>query len=264
MKALVINLDSSFERMAFQKNQLTRLKIPYERMSAICSDELDDLVYEKDAYSWQRPLRKVEVACFLSHMKCWQKIVDSRESALILEDDALLSSSVACILDKLEDISFDYMTLETRARKKYIGKERHPLIDGHAMAPMIQDKCGAAGYVMTPSGAKKALDHYERVGAAITDAFLAHLYDWRSYQLVPAAIIQIDCAEYYGVEVDHVTKSSIATREKPRIKGNVSFIRYKWRRMFGQVITGLCIISNFGAEKLDVGIRSEEFMTYGD
>ena len=39
-------------------------------------------------------MRKAEIATFLSHRKCWQKIIDDElDGALIIEDDVSLSTS---------------------------------------------------------------------------------------------------------------------------------------------------------------------------
>jgi glycosyl transferase, family 25 len=98
MKALVINLDSAKDRLEFQQEQLSDLGISYERISAVCVASLSNEDYEKDAYSWQRQLRRVEVACFRSHFAAWKRVKELGEPCLILEDDALLCHKTASLL----------------------------------------------------------------------------------------------------------------------------------------------------------------------
>ena len=77
MRALVINLARSCERMDFQTAQLAGLGIEFERVEAIDAVALDTDTYQTKAYDWERPLRDTEVACCLSHTKAWQIVVDS-------------------------------------------------------------------------------------------------------------------------------------------------------------------------------------------
>jgi glycosyl transferase, family 25 len=148
--------------------------------------------------------------------------------------------------------------LESRKRKKKLAHERVVVGFGYALAPMIQDRCGAAAYVLSPEGAEVLLKRYEDIGAGLTDAFIAHCYDWRAFQLVPAAIVQLDCAEFYGLSTGLTTKTSIANQPKPRTGGWRTRCRYKWRRFACQFLSGVRVMFRRG-ECIDVGVNNDDF-----
>lgn len=101
MLHLVINLDDSIERMESVAAKLSALNISFERVSAVNGRSLTDmeftnLVYPLDHFDskvrFTRQLTRGEVGCFLSHIKCWQKLLASDEDwALIMEDDIQIS-----------------------------------------------------------------------------------------------------------------------------------------------------------------------------
>lgn len=64
MQVLIINLARSTERLAFQQKQFARLGLSFQRLDAVSVDEISEEVYQRLGFGWQRPLRKVEVACF--------------------------------------------------------------------------------------------------------------------------------------------------------------------------------------------------------
>ena len=102
---------------------MERLGLKHSILSATSTEDLNDGIYEKHRYDWQRPLKNTEVACYYSHRRAWQCVLDNKEPALILEDDALLSKHTPLILDELKDTSdIDLVNLEVRSRKKYAGK----------------------------------------------------------------------------------------------------------------------------------------------
>ena len=119
MKALVINLDGSLERMAFQRNQLNKLNIDFTRLSAVLMTNDRDKIYQKHYANWERPLSLSEVACFFSHKKAWETVIKENQPKLILEDDAYLSDNVPCVLEELEKLyNVDYVTMEVTGTKK--------------------------------------------------------------------------------------------------------------------------------------------------
>ena len=68
-------------------------------LKAVSLEDINQAEYEKISQDWERPLRRAEVACFLSHLKAWKEVATLNEPVLILEDDALLTNKTAEILD---------------------------------------------------------------------------------------------------------------------------------------------------------------------
>ncbi len=96
MKSYIIHLDRATARE--DRVDLLRTQLPgeVEVISAIDGQVLTDdqrAHYQRNLYRPRYPfrLRDSEIACFLSHRKTWQQIVDSGDDyALVAEDDILL------------------------------------------------------------------------------------------------------------------------------------------------------------------------------
>ena len=78
------------------QKELSALGVQYERVTAIDGQTLSNkkiqsltpYQYSKSKLWFPYKLSKAEYACFLSHRKCWKKLIESPEEyALILEDD---------------------------------------------------------------------------------------------------------------------------------------------------------------------------------
>jgi glycosyl transferase family 25 len=220
--------------MRFQEMQLEAFGVEYQRIDAIDAREISADTYKKNASRWQRLLRKSEVACCLSHAAVWEAVLKRQEPCLILEDDALLSYQIADILSALKSYSdYDCVNLETRKRSKLVSKKKIPLIDGFQISKLIQDKCGAAAYVLWPSGAAILLDWLHAHGAGLSDALLSTGPSWKHGQLEPAAAIQLDCCDHYGIVSPLETQTNIHNSPKPKAQNPYPFYR---RRCLAQLL----------------------------
>ena len=145
MNALVINLISSTDRIDFQTKQLNSLNIDYSVIEAVEAAQLDENFYQENAMSWERPLRKSELACCLSHVLAWERVIKENKPYLILEDDAILHKDTPSALNALDYLhGYDCVNLETRKRKKVISKNKAPLFENYTLSQIISNKCGAA------------------------------------------------------------------------------------------------------------------------
>lgn len=238
MKALVINLATATDRMEFQIKQLNGLGIEFERLSAVSIDDLEEGIYQKYESTWERPLRKSEVACFFSHKNAWEEVIRNDQPMLILEDDAFLSQTTPCLLEELINIrEIDYATLEVRGRKKIIAKNATYELCESSLIRLYQDRTGAAGYVLWPSGAKKLIERLNRGKIALADAFISSTYSLEAYQIEPAPIVQLDqCINYKLVSLLE-TESAISSEAKPIVRAARHW-SYRIKRIFGQLKMG--------------------------
>jgi len=112
MDCLVINLNKSSERWAHMERMLkTQSLTSVHRISAVYGAELSEqdieLTYndQKNQQQYFSPLKKAEVACFMSHRKAWQFIVDHQLAfACILEDDVQFETAPKILFDSLESL----------------------------------------------------------------------------------------------------------------------------------------------------------------
>ena len=216
MNIFVINLPGAVERRQFQKQQLFELGLDYEILNAISIDDINDEIYKKHYFDWQRPLRNTEVACYFSHRSAWQKIINNNMPALILEDDALLSQHVPELLKSFTNINnVDLINLEVRGRKKFISKIGQDTACNSKLFRLYQDRAGAAGYILWPSGAKKLLQYERENGIALADAQITNCNTLVSYQIEPAHVIQLDQCNYYGIPNIHSDVIQMSTVSQP-------------------------------------------------
>ena len=242
MKILIINLPASIERLHFQQKQFSKLGLVFEILPAVSIINISEQQYQQQAFGWQRPLRKVELACFLSHKTAWEKVVELNQPCLILEDDAVLAKNSREVLENIEQQQLpdvDLINLEVRSRKKIISKQpKVSLLNGQfKLFELYQDRTGAAGYILYPSGAKKLINRLKHTAPAIADGFICASYELSGLQIEPALIIQQDQLDQYQITSTLDFDSTIGRSEhhKPVYRNLYEKIAFKQRRLVGQL-----------------------------
>ena len=238
MDILVISLPNAKERRDFQQNQLSKLGLEFEFLDATSIHDLNEATYKKHYQDWQRPLKTTEVACYYSHRRAWNRVIQFNKPVLILEDDALLSKYVPELLKDFADKeNTDLINLENRARKKFVSRSGESITCNSKLLRLYQDRTGAAGYILWPSGAKKLIQCEEKKGIALADAHITACNNLIAYQVEPSPIIQLDHCEYYDIKnpiSNNASDSSVSSHNNP--KGGVFF----WlRRIYSQVKLGI-------------------------
>ena len=267
MKILLINLPSSVERLHFQQEQFKSLDLKFEVLPAISVADISEQQYQEQAFGWERPLRKVELACFLSHKSAWEKVLEYNEPCLILEDDAILAKQSQSILSEIVQRNFqdiDLINLEVRSRKKIISKEAKLSLvnESFKLFELYQDRTGAAGYILYPSGAKKLLNRLEKSTPAIADGFICASYELQGVQIEPAVIIQQDQMQAYGLIDDLQFNSTIGRSEhhKAVYRNVAEKIAFKQRRIWGQVLMAMRFLQVlFKSNKRFIHLNKDDF-----
>lgn len=123
-KTFVINLDRSINRWEKFQKVMQDYPAEYERVSAVDGQTLSqqeiDAVYHPN-HLFERLMGPNEVACYLSHIHCWQKIIDEKlDYAIILEDDALPAYELETVHEAIGqlDISWDCLKLSNSFNPK--------------------------------------------------------------------------------------------------------------------------------------------------
>ncbi len=239
MKALVINVATATERMAFQRQQLDRLGIKFLRILACEIKDKNDTLYLKSYDTWERPLSLSEVSCFLSHQSAWDIIIKENVPMLILEDDAFLTEDVPCQLQSLEKLNnIDYVNLEARGnhQKKCISKQVTETCCGASLLRLYQGRSGAAAYILWPNGAKKLIQEMKKKGMGIADKHINSCYSLLAYQVEPASAIQLDQCEHYGLIAPLQVETSIQNAKATVVGTNFFiYLKYRYKRLQGQL-----------------------------
>ncbi len=237
MRALIINMASATDRMRFMEAQVAALGLPWERVPAVTPDTLDPPADDPVWHRWQRPMRVTEMALCASHMAAWRAVSVAGEPVLVLEDDAVLATDLAEQLARFEALTdVDYVSLETRGRKKLLASTPHPLAP---VRRLYQDRTGSAAYVVWPDGARRLLAAAMTRGAP-SDALISSTYGLLAYQADPALAVQLDMAERYGLPQAIPTASLIDAVRKPSY-GDYSPMQrlgFRLRRIAAQIRMG--------------------------
>jgi len=113
---------------------------------------------EIDERSIAKAKRPGVMGCFYSHYRLWKKCVELNETICIFEDDVKIVRPLVPV--KFEDILI--VVLGARKNRKY----QHYLLspEGKAKAEEYFNASmpGTPGYMITPQGAKKLLDAYQK------------------------------------------------------------------------------------------------------
>ena len=64
---------------------------------------------------------------------------------------------------------------------------------------LYQDRTGAAGYILWPSGANKLIQLEKNSGIGLADAHITACHALKAYQVEPSPIIQLDQCKDYGI-----------------------------------------------------------------
>lgn len=268
MDILIINLPKSADRRAFQQQQCAQYGLSPTFLQAVSIDQISDEQFKHEAFGWQRPLKKVELACFLSHKKAWQAVVAADQPMLILEDDAVLVKDIALLLQKLKHetarLQPDLINLEVRSRKKIVGKSPIYQSDtlGYQLLELFQERTGTGGYILFPTGAAKLLHKAQHSAAATADAFIFSTYALNAYQVEPAALIQEDQMMAYGLSESEQFESTIGRSErfKPVYDSLAEKKKFRKRRLAGQWQMACRYLSViFKAEKREIRLDRNKF-----
>ena len=249
LKIYVISLRNS-KRRDFQSKQLKNLGYAFNYIDAISAACIKRNEFENVSGDWQRPMKKSEVACYLSHQSAWKRVIQNNSPALILEDDALILSDIKKLLLKCENLKgFDLINLENRGRKKFVSRFANAFMDEYSLYRLYLDTTGAAGYILWPSGAKKILSCEKSKGFALADAQIFNCRKLKSFQVEPSPIIQLDMARHYNIDCHFdsgLSKSSVSSNL--RYERDWVFIV---RRIWSQLILGIyrLIISIYSTKR---------------
>ena len=190
---IVINLRRSTERRAFMEQQLQQFGVKYEFFPAVdgknMSEEEKSMCSYKRAKAAGRPIEIGEMACALSHVKVYEKMVqEDIAELLILEDDALLHSHFFDILFQrkkwqpgdLQILHFDYGAYH---RSKCIPYYKLDDKNEYTVSRHVYKYWGAYCYVLTNLAARYLLERAYPI-VFTSDALLG-----ASYKALPAYTI---------------------------------------------------------------------------
>lgn len=176
---LVINLDRSPERLEAISKQLSAQGLSFKRITAsdgrkLSLEEISRLEASYNApekFIFRKALWPNEIACFLSHAACWEKLVKSNcEWGLIMEDDIVLSPRF-----KLFAASSDWIPQGVRviqlhgSRQTFTVGESYPVHDTELLRIIRPTPLCCFAYLIHREAATYALATYMPIPAPVDD-----------------------------------------------------------------------------------------------
>lgn len=209
---LLVNLDRSPERLARSAALLKTHNIEFHRIEGVDGANLS---YQRMKHllaptfsQYYKVITAGEIGCYLSHIKCWQHIVDNNlPYAVILEDDFSILGEVNSLNDYVQAIKepWDCIKLMEYPQKRH-AIESAPCID-KTLVRYDKIPSRTTAYLMSLLGAKKMLAQSNRIGRPVD---LDFQYWWESKLMVYG--LQPYC---FGVAIDgESTIDSMYNRKK--------------------------------------------------
>ncbi len=234
MLRFVINLNRAQERWKNIHSQLENLNIDATRIAAIDA-KTDTLPLDRVAplghpakHFFPRKLTKGEIGCYLSHMLCWEALLNSNEEwAAILEDDALLSPRASFFLMSPKWIPSNIHILQLHTYEKMwrcrTMPKHIPLSDGSAIYNVIEPSFGTCCYLIDRKAAKEALVLSSLIASPI-DEFL---FNFKSpfVQQFPAMRINPCCVFHNDANLSTVGEKRFSRKEPYSLRNHLSLKR---------------------------------------
>lgn len=219
---LVINLDRSPDRLAFQRAQAERLGLDFTRIVAVDGMKLSDDIYRLHAFNWQRVLTRNEVACLLSHAKCWQHVIQTGRNSLILEDDAVVSPEIVQFLETASQFNGAVaINLETQGKKSFLR-----MSGGEGFPRLLTSVSGSLAYLITPEAARVLLNGLPG-RAGLADNYIWSHTGVSRLQADPAYCMGMDVMQaYFRLDPFVAASSSIAYRKPSGAEKLRSYLKH--------------------------------------
>ena len=184
MLRFVINLDRVPDRWCQMNSRFKELEIPVERISAVDGSLFTDGIpscYTGATVRYPRLMSAGEVACFLSHRKCWERLLDSSEDwALCMEDDLVISERARQFMQSADWIPSQVKILQlSTLRYNCTGRNRKQKIKiddkTDLVMPLLPSPVGTQAYLISREAAQWAVEHSEKFNCPV-DEFLFSLW----------------------------------------------------------------------------------------
>ena len=240
---LVINLDRSPERLESISKQLSAQGLSFQRIPArdgrkLSPEELSRLEAPYDAHEkfvFREALWPNEIACFLSHAECWEKLVKSNcEWGLIMEDDIVLSPRF-----KLFAASSDWIPQGVRviqlhgSRQTFTVGESYPVHDTELFRIIRPTPLGGLAYLIHREAAAYALATYMPIPAPVDDWLFCPYSDFAKrfppHRLLSACATTLYAPSDIG---DRTNRRQLPTSVKVRLLRGFKSGSYRLSTMF--------------------------------
>jgi glycosyl transferase family 25 len=198
LKIYLINLDRAQDRLRRMEMKCAGAGLAVERVPAVDGAALQFPHPEFDARAYRylhgRRVIPAEVGCYLSHVECARRLLQSGAThALVLEDDVAFPPDFGRLLQDvlLNSHDWDILRLSTINRGPKFGFRR--LTDGRSLAIALTREKGAGAYIINREAARWICEKLVPMRLSYDIAFdLEYLDGLRAAFVDPAPVSQRD------------------------------------------------------------------------
>jgi glycosyl transferase family 25 len=236
MKVFVISLATSVDRRASVSRKLGDRNIAFQFIDA-CDGRLGLHPYLKNydeksfVVNRRRKAAPGELGCYVSHLLAWEKCVELNEPIVVVEDDFEMTAEFEAGLRYLEKLAdkLAFVRLEPLEKQFFITSRKDA--DFTLVKQLNVGMC-STGYMVTPAGAKKLLEHGMTIKAPL-DLYLKYtlMHGQLMHALVPHLVYPTHADSIIGIDFRNY-------REKGAVLG---LKRFAFKAMYavGNLFTNL-------------------------
>jgi glycosyl transferase family 25 len=179
-KSFCINLKSNDFRRQHILQQQDKAGLDITVFEAIAPETLGKAGIEYDASGAKaftgRDLMATEIACALSHMCLWKKLLHDEKTDyyLIMEDDIEIKDNIASIIAAIDVHNIDFLKFSGQCRRPM--KKMHKVKDDYHLYKYAYGPLDAACYLVSKKAAQHLLNYCRDLKAPV-DILMDRAYD---------------------------------------------------------------------------------------
>lgn len=198
MKNIIISLNSATDRRKHIKKEFNAHNVNFEFFDALTPD-IAKLYTKKLPIKLENcDLTGGELACMMSHVSIWKKMIDENIPYLaIFEDDVYLGKDAEYLLSTIDWIkpTWNIIKIEAFTKKIFLSADVTPIaLTKRHLAPLKGENLGTAGYILSLQGAHMYLEYLAQHKLIPLDELMFdHFITYGAepvYQMLPALCIQ--------------------------------------------------------------------------
>ncbi|WOE31277.1 MULTISPECIES: glycosyltransferase family 25 protein [unclassified Acinetobacter] len=197
MQNYVISLTSADQRRQHIEHEFNKHSIDFKFFDALTPQDAKPLAEKMQLDIHSERITGGELACFMSHVSLWQKMLDENIPYMaIFEDDIFLGENSNQFLSSSDWLKEDWaiVKLEAFSNKILLGKTEQIVNTSREIAVLKCKNLGTAGYILSQKGAAAYLELIKNYELIPLDEMMFEFYlnhgSLNIYQMLPALCIQ--------------------------------------------------------------------------
>lgn len=241
MKNIVISLKSAGDRRNHITNEFQNHNVSFEFFDALTPDVAKSYAKNLSKNFEESDLTGGELACMMSHVSIWKKIIDESIPYLaVFEDDVYLGADAEYLLNTTNWIkpTWNIIKIEAFSKKVFLSSNYTKIAGCKRQITQLKgENLGTAGYIISKDAAQIYLNCIHNnvllpLDEMMFDYFINHGNE-PVYQMVPALCIQ----EMLLNKEAALLPSSLVKDRKNRMYLETTSVLYKLKRETSRIGT---------------------------